>query len=685
MIGPQFSFVYDPNFTNEETDPRLIHLRPVSRADAYRADITYGTNNEFGFDYLRDNMVVDVAQLSQRELAYAIVDEVDSILIDEARTPLIISNFSHEAADHYRQFAEYMPKLVAENDYIIDEKNRNASLTDAGTHKLEKLIGVENLYDPTNVALVHYVDTSLKAYTLYKKNRDYVVKDNEVIIVDEFTGRMLVGRRYSSGLHQAIEAKEKVSVQEESVTLATITFQNYFRLYVKLAGMTGTASTEAEEFSKIYSLEVVSIPTNRPSQRKDFQDLIYKTENAKFEAIAEKIKEVQAIGQPILIGTVSIAKSEKLARLMKAKGIKHAVLNAKQHQKEGEIVAQAGRLGAVTVATNMAGRGVDIILGGSPPNNATPAELKQWEKAHAEVLSLGGLMVIGTERHESRRIDNQLRGRSGRQGDPGVSQFFVSMEDDLMRIFGGDRMKNIMERLNVPEEMSINNPLLSRAIEQAQSKVEGHNFDIRKQLVEYDYVTNKQREAIYRRRAQALHSATESAAQTHEDVLSLMSADQQKTYEQRSKEWGPEVTLTIERAIGLRAIDVLWVEHLKNLEDLRESIGLRGYGQRDPIVEYKQEAFRLFNDLEVAIDNQIVEMLLHVEATVNPDPSPTNVPAAEKLLYSSGDDTTAPSQLTATEKAGRNDPCPCGAIDPKTGKVYKYKKCGLVNAPHHRG
>lgn len=683
VIGPQFSYTYDPEFTNQEDDPRLIHLRPVSRADAYRADITYGTNNEFGFDYLRDNMVSDPSQLSQRELTYAIVDEVDSILIDEARTPLIISSFSHEAADHYRQFAKYMPKLVSDVDYKIDEKNRSVALTDDGTHKLEKLAGVANLYDSQNVALVHYVDTSLKAYTLYKKNRDYVVKDGEVIIIDEFTGRMLAGRRYSSGLHQAIEAKENVAVQEESVTLATITFQNYFRLYVKLAGMTGTASTEAEEFSKIYHLEVVSVPTNRPSQRKDLQDEIYKTETAKFEAIAAKIKDVQALGQPILIGTVSIAKSEKLSRLMKSKGIEHAVLNAKQHQKEGEIVAQAGRVGAVTVATNMAGRGVDIILGGAPPNDATKTELEKWEVDHQKVLDLGGLMVIGTERHESRRIDNQLRGRAGRQGDPGASQFYVSMEDDLMRIFGGDRMKNIMERLNVPEEMSINNPLLSRAIEQAQSKVEGHNFDIRKQLVEYDDVTNKQREAIYRRRQAVLVATKENAADIHDSILALMNDEQRQNYLERSKTWPVEARLAVERAVSLRAVDVLWVEHLKNLEDLRESIGLRGYGQREPIVEYKQEAYRLFHALEAAIDDQIVQMLLHVEVEEKAAPIPIEEPA-KQLQYSGSEEVKPPAPLVVDDKIGRNDPCPCGAIDPKTGNVYKYKKCGLVNAPHHR-
>lgn len=689
IIGPQFSYVYDPTFVNEETDPRLKHLRPVTRQEAYAADITYGTNNEYGFDYLRDNMATAPEALMQRPLNFAIVDEVDSILIDEARTPLIISNFSSESADLYRQFASIVPKLKNEVDYKLDEKARAISLTDAGIAKLEQAIGVKNLYDPANVALVHHADTALKAEVLFKKNKDYVVKDGEVIIVDEFTGRMLQGRRYSAGLHQAIEAKEAVTVQQESVTLATITFQNYFRLYTKLAGMTGTAVTEAEEFAKIYKLEVVSVPTNRPSQRKDLQDAIYKTEDAKFNAIVARVKELQQLGQPVLIGTVSIAKSEKLARLLKASKISHSVLNAKQHQKEGEVVAQAGRVGAVTVATNMAGRGVDIILGGALPAKPTKSDIKTWEKEHQKVLELGGLFVVGTERHDSRRIDNQLRGRSGRQGDPGSSQFYISMEDDLMRIFGGDRMKNLMERLNVPEDLSINNPLLSRAIEQAQSRVEGHYFDIRKQLVEYDDVTNKQREAIYRRR-QAILTATNAEAweRLGEQLASTFTAEELVIYNKKSKSWPKEMRSSLERAVSLRAIDVLWVEHLKNLEDLRESIGLRGYGQREPLVEYKQEAYRIFNELQDEIDRQIVQMLLHLEveggasSAVEAPAAPTEVRAEHAETINSKE---ADSRLVQAEKkVGRNDPCPCGAIDPATGKVYKYKKCGLVNAPHHR-
>jgi preprotein translocase subunit SecA len=558
-------------------------------------------------------------------------------------------------------------------------------LSGAGIEKLERLLGVPNLYDPSTVGLVHHADTALKAQALYKKNKDYVVKDGEIVIIDEFTGRMLVGRRYSSGLHQAIEAKEKVNVQEESVTLATITFQNYFRIYTKMSGMTGTALTEAEEFAKIYSLEAVSIPTHRPSQRKDLTDVIYKTETTKFEAIADKAKELQEIGQPVLIGTVSIAKSEKLARVLKAKGVKHAVLNAKQHQKEGEVVAQAGHVGAVTVATNMAGRGVDIVLGGAAPSqDSSKKEFDNWEKDHQTVVELGGLYVIGTERHESRRIDNQLRGRAGRQGDPGMSQFYISMEDDLMRIFGGDRMKSLMERLNIPDDMSINNKLLNQSIEQAQGRVEGHNFDIRKQLVEYDDVTNKQREAIYRRRLAILEATNEKAEAFHQEIVELMNDADKKAYTDKSANWTKELQFQVEQAIYLRAIDMLWIEHLKNLEDLRESIGLRGYGQRDPIVEYKQEAYNLYRSLEEAIIAQVSNMLTHIEIQTNQPVVQTSQP--KNLSYSGPDEAEInQTQTKSAQKVGRNDPCPCGAIDPSTGKVYKYKKCGLINAPYHKG
>src|SRR3989339_815481 len=485
------AFVYDSEFTDENaTDPRLAHLKPVSRKAAYQADITYGTNNEFGFDYLRDNMVQNLDQMVQRELYYAIVDEVDSILIDEARTPLIISAPAEESTDKYYKFSQLVNRLKENEDYNVDEKMRAATLTEAGISKMEKWLGVENIYTSGGIREVHHIEQALKAHALFKLDRDYVVKDGEVIIVDEFTGRLMHGRRYSEGLHQAIEAKEGVKIQRESETLATITFQNYFRMYEKLAGMTGTAATEAEEFSKIYNLETVIIPTHKPNIRKDFNDLIYKSEIGKFKAIIQNVKERHEKGQPVLIGTVSIEKNELLARFMEQNGLQPQVLNAKNHEKEAKMIAQAGKPGVITIATNMAGRGVDIILGGDPVN-------KEEQK---KVLELGGLHVIGTERHESRRIDNQLRGRAGRMGDPGSSQFFVSAEDDLMRIFGGDRMKSIMTTLRVPEDMPIENKLISKSIESAQTKVEGNNFDIRKHLVEYDDVINKHRETIYKKR-----------------------------------------------------------------------------------------------------------------------------------------------------------------------------------------
>lgn len=701
VIGPQFSYLFDASFEGEEDDVRLKRLRPVNRAEAYGADITYGTNNEFGFDYLRDNMAQDVRGLVQRELMFAIVDEVDSILIDEARTPLIISAASSESAELYNHFAKHVKKLSTE-DFKVDEKARSASLNQSGIHKLERLIGVGNLYDIENVHLVHHADVALRAHALFKKNRDYVVKAGEVVIVDEFTGRMLQGRRYSAGLHQAIEAKEGVEVKEESVTLATITFQNLFRLYPKLAGMTGTASTEAEEFSKIYSLEVVAIPTHRVNQRIDREDIIFKTEDGKFKAVAENVKELQKNGQPVLIGTVSVAKSEKLSRALKSLEVPHTVLNAKQHQKEGEVVAQAGRPGAVTVATNMAGRGVDIILGGQLPqdssllkssttNSSSQAssdfakEIKKWEEAHQQVLERGGLFVIGTERHESRRIDNQLRGRSGRQGDPGVSQFYLSMEDDLMRIFGGERMKGLMERMNIPDDVSIKNKLLSRAIEQAQTKVEGHNFEIRKQLVEYDDVMNKHREAIYRIRERILKGVNAEAAEDlHRSIVESMTAEEGSQYADKIKSWPLELRASVERAVSLRAVDVLWVEHLKTMEELRDSIGLRGYGQRDPIVEYKQEAFRLFDLLQKAINAQIKDMLLRVNVESN-GVKPAVAEGPKPVVLTGSEGSVAQDALNSSRKIGRNDPCPCGAVNPETGKVYKYKQCGLISAPHHKG
>ena len=492
-IQHEAAFIVDPA---AEGDDLTKGLRPVPRQEAYRADITYGTNNEYGFDYLRDNMVPDQRYVAQRELIYAIVDEVDSILIDEARTPLIISGPSATPSEQYYKFAELVQRLEEGPDYNVDEKLRAATLTEQGISKMEQWLGVKNIYDAGGVEMVHHIEQALKSHALFKRDRDYVVREGEVVIVDEFTGRLMFGRRYSEGLHQAIEAKEKVEIKQESQTLATITFQNYFRMYKKLSGMTGTAATEAEEFSKIYNLEVVTVPTNRPMVRKDTADSVYKTERAKYDAIARDIKVRHEQGQPVLVGTVSIAKNEMLAALLEREGIPHQMLNAKNHEKEASIIAQAGRLGAVTVATNMAGRGVDIILGGTPP---VP---EQADK----VKVLGGLHVVGTERHESRRIDNQLRGRAGRQGDLGSSQFFLSLEDDLMRIFGGDRVKGLMERLGVPDEMPIENKMISRSIEGAQKKVEGHNFDIRKHLVEYDDVINKHRQVIYTRRRDVVYS-----------------------------------------------------------------------------------------------------------------------------------------------------------------------------------
>ncbi|MEK7170907.1 MAG: preprotein translocase subunit SecA [Patescibacteria group bacterium] len=697
VIGPQFSYVYDLSHDNGEADERLKRFRAVSRQEAYGADITYGTNNEFGFDYLRDNMVQTVEQLSQRDLVYAIVDEVDSILIDEARTPLIISAPSSESADLYQKFASLIPKLKKETDFTVDEKAHASSLTSEGITKLEGLIGVENLYAPEHVTLVHHADSALKAYALYHKNKEYVVKNGEVVIVDEFTGRMLQGRRYSAGLHQAIEAKEGVAVQEESVTMATITFQNYFRLYAKLSGMTGTAVTEAEELAKIYNLEVVVIPTHRPMTRIDRQDVIFKSEDAKFRAVTALIKERNNNGQPVLVGTVSIAKSEKLSKFLKAEKVPHTILNAKHHQKEGEIVAQAGHLGGVTVATNMAGRGVDIILGGQPPRltakndegsilggqppqkDAEAIEFKQWEKDHQKVIELGGLLVIGTERHESRRIDNQLRGRAGRQGDPGVSQFYVSMDDDLMRIFGGEKMKSLMERLKIPDDVSINNALLSKAIEQSQSKVETHNFDIRKQLVEYDDVMNKHREAIYRRRERILKTTLDQGSDLHQEIGALMTDEQKVAYEQKSTQWPVELKLDVERAISLRVIDTMWIEHLKTMESLRESIGLRGYAQREPIVEYKREAYDHFQQLQAGIDAQITDLLLRAQIEIN-QPVKVETPTAKIMTNDpSGNDDNVGRPTTAKAKVGRNDPCPCGATLPD-GRPKKYKHCHGKNA-----
>ncbi len=637
------------------------NLIPCSRKEAYACDITYGTNNEFGFDYLRDNMAPSVEACSQRELYYAIVDEVDSILIDEARTPLIISAPAEESASLYQQFAGLVPKLKAEEDYIVDEKDRAVTLTDSGIAAMEKMLGIENIYQSDSISLVHHLEQALKAHALFKKDKDYVVKEGEIVIVDEFTGRLMVGRRYNEGLHQAIEAKENVEVKRESQTLATISFQNLFRIYSKLSGMTGTAATEAEEFYKIYKLDVVEIPTNKPVARIDMQDRIYKNEQAKYQAVVEDIKERQEQGQPILVGTVSVEKNEFMSKILKKAGVKHEVLNAKHHEREAKIIAQAGQVGAVTVATNMAGRGTDI-------------------KLSEESRKVGGLHVIATERHEARRIDNQLRGRSGRQGDPGSSQFYVSLEDDLMRIFGGEKIKDLMDRLGLPDDMPIENKMISKSIESAQRRVEGYNFDIRKHLVEYDDVINKHREIIYRKRRSIIEGKLKdtetnkeikenqryddyeeiesSLPQTlKEDILSIIEeeierilgayADDEETfrreikvifgntkidnlssealiekaneiYNQKEEKYGVEVMRNIEKMVYMRAIDMYWVEHLTTMDELRGSIGLRGYGQRDPLTEYKHEAYNLFNQLIAAIETSVARTILKIEVQVQP-------------------------------------------------------------------
>lgn len=770
--------VTDPDAPHDETATFRVEdefLRPISRQEAYRCDITYGTNNEFGFDYLRDNMVQDVGDMVMRpdsEMNFAIVDEIDSILIDEARTPLIISAPAEEAADQYYHFAKLVRQLVVNTDYNVDEKMRSAALTDAGIEKFEKWLGVENIYVEGGVRTVHHIEQALKAEVLFKRDKDYVVDGDEIMIIDEFTGRKMPGRRYSEGLHQAIEAKEQVKIQRESQTLATITFQNLFRMYDKLGGMTGTAATEKEEFYKIYGLDVFVLPTNKPDNRIDHPDRIYKTATGKYGAVVERVKECREKGQPILIGTISVEKNEELSAYLAAYGIPHEVLNAKNHEREGEIIAQAGRPGAVTLATNMAGRGVDIKLGGVPVN-------KEEEK---NVLEAGGLFVLGTERHESRRIDNQLRGRAARQGDKGETQFLVSTEDDLMRIFAGDRLKSVMERLNVPDDMPIEQGMITKMLETAQKKVESHNYDIRKHLLEYDDVLNRHREVIYKKRRQILGLSNESDKK-ETDVLETEERDdmtpwQEETFttskdlvmhmiEQEiefvvsthtnpvpteenghSEDWnvkeiyetamtifpmsdedratieqlgardagklsevearerlvqfllekakteyekiesqviahagndveGRKMMTSIERGILLRSIDTLWVEHLVSSDHLRTGIGLRGYGQRDPLVEYKKEMYFLFNTLLNDIQKEVVYSFFKVGIGLQIAPS---IMATDKLTLegakkeqSSVSSSAASSKQTVSGEAsfkdvGRNDLCPCGS-----GK--KFKKC----------
>jgi preprotein translocase subunit SecA len=813
----------------------IVHdLDDEQRRAAYGADITYGTNNEFGFDYLRDNMKYDLAHCVQRGHHFAIVDEVDSILIDEARTPLIISGPSEESTDKYARIDKIIPKLIQDIDYTVDEKHRTATLTEEGFSKCERLLGLANLSDPGNIAYLHHVNQALRAHSLYKIDVDYVNKDGEIIIVDEFTGRQMPGRRWSDGLHQAVEAKEGVKIERENQTLATITFQNYFRMYKKLSGMTGTASTEAGEFSKIYNLEVTIIPTNRELIRKEHSDVVYRTEREKFEAVvngilqednslANGIRQLNERGQPVLVGTISIEKSEAIAELLKKNRIPHEVLNAKQHERESRIVAQAGRKGAVTVATNMAGRGTDILLGGNPeqmtrdhflknklamPYAAAPAVIPaepapgeaaqpmaqmvlfqnegkifqvpvdQWKPVyegfaeqckseHDEVVALGGLHILGTERHEARRIDNQLRGRAGRQGDPGSSRFFLSLEDDLMRIFGGERIKALMFRFGMTEGVPIESKMISNRIENAQKSVEAQNFDARKHLLEYDDVMNKQRETIYSIRRSALEgkdqrdyvlgiaedvvrelvdtfcpreqhpdqwnttqflaeanaqfgvdmkaAGADPATLSHEQLADAAAEIIRKRYEEKETQFGADLMRWLERRIILDVVDSQWKDHLLSLDHLKEGIGLRGYGQKDPLVEFKKEAFILFEDMMTRIDNETVRYLFHIQvqqgeqtgpggASQAPSPQqpprpraaaasaaaragePEHLPAVAReierrqqrqqkdLQYQTGPaQAEAPKPVRAGAKVGRNDPCPCGS-----GK--KYKKCHGANA-----
>ncbi|MBU2051754.1 preprotein translocase subunit SecA [Patescibacteria group bacterium] len=744
VIVHEKAYIFDPQFTDESTtDPRLKHLKPVSRQEAYQADITYGTNNEFGFDYLRDNMVPRLDDMVQRGHNFAIVDEVDSILIDEARTPLIISAPDTEPTQKYYQFAALVTGLSKATDYESDEKHKTVNLTEHGTKKIEKKLGVDNLYEK-DFDTLHHLEQALRSREHFHRDKDYVVKDDEVIIVDEFTGRLMYGRRYSEGLHQAIEAKENVTIKQESKTLATISFQNYFRMYRKLSGMTGTAATEAEEFKKIYQLDTVIIPTHKPMIRTDASDVVYKTARGKFAALVKEVEEKYQQGQPVLIGTPSIDKNQIIDEFLKRKKIPHQVLNAKNHEREAQIIAEAGRFKGVTVATNMAGRGVDIILGGDP---MSATEKKNWQKEHEKVVKAGGLHVIGLERHESRRIDNQLRGRSGRQGDPGSSRFYVSLEDDIMRIFGGEQISKLMTTLKMPEDVPLEHIMVSKAIEQAQVKVESFHFDSRKHLVEYDDVMNRQREIIYKRRRQVLESTKDRVQKILEQEipnLVNLSANPQtqlvdhevlmkelvmiipfdpgsqkrileklkqeseietltplvmdivtKAYEQKEKQAGPKVVQQMEKFVLLSTIDKIWIDHLDAIDDLREGIGLRGYAQRDPLVEYKAEAFNMFEKLITAISYEVARKIFRVQVVQAPRPeadqplaetpapepatpvTPSSFAAAFSKAGSSQPSTssrvpevyqTTSASLKKRVKIGRNDPCWCGS-----GK--KWKKC----------
>lgn len=608
VLNGDQSFLYDPEYLKEEFDEERdtegsYHvvsefLKPCNRQEAYRADIVYGTNSQFGFDYLRDNIEYDFSNIRQYEHVYAIVDEIDSILIDEARTPLIISAPSQEAENLYKIFSGIVRNFKEDEDYVVDLKHKAVTLKDKGIEKAEKVLGVENIYTEKGIKYVHHLEAAVKAKVLFNKDKEYVIRDNKIIIVDEFTGRLQPGRRWSEGIHQAIESKEGLDVEQESKTYASITYQNYFKMYQKLAGMTGTAKTSSEEFYKVYGLDVVEVPPNKPIIRIDKDDLIYQTEIGKFKAIASKIKELNDMGQPVLVGTASIEKNELLSQFLVNEGIKHEVLNAKRHEQEGEIIAQAGRKSAVTIATNMAGRGVDIKLGGVPYD----------KEKYEEVKSVGGLYVIGTERHEARRIDNQLRGRSGRQGDPGETQFYVSLEDSLMRAFASDMVKNVMGKLGIPEDQPIQNKMISKSLENAQSKIEGLNFDARKQLLDFDNVLNTQRESIYKKRREILEGRRDDLLEFLED-LKIKYLQIEKVIEEKIRELGEEEFLKVFKRLYLQSIDVYWIEHLENMNYLRSSVGLRAYGQRDPLIEYQKEGRRMFAGLVESIENQVVELI----------------------------------------------------------------------------
>lgn len=667
------SYLYDPGHTNKDNERdeegyyKVVYdfLKPCERYEAYDADITYGTNNEYGFDYLRDHLEYDKSALRQRELNYAIVDEIDSILIDEARTPLIIAAPSEEAENLYIQFANIAAQLKKDEHFTVDEKDKAVQLTDEGIEKAEKLLSIDDIYTDKGVKYVHHLETAVRAKALFENDKDYVIRNGEVVIVDEFTGRLQPGRRWSEGLHQAIEAKEGVKIQKESRTFASITFQNFFRLYNKLSGMTGTAMTSSEEFMEVYGLTVVSIPTNVSVQRVDHGDLIFQTEIGKFKAIARDVKEKHQRGQPVLIGTVSIEKNEKLSEFLKKEGVPHEMLNAKYHEREGEIIAQAGTKGRVTIATNMAGRGVDIKLGGNPAG----------QEEYEEVRDLGGLFVLGTERHEARRIDNQLRGRAGRQGDPGETRFYVSLEDTLMRVFAPDYVANMMGKFGIPEDQPIEHKMISRSLESAQTKIEGFNFDARKQILAFDDVLSHQRESIYRRRMKLLKGGKNEVS---EELNKIAGEDEelQKVVEQKINEIGENGFYEVVRRLMLQSIDMLWVEHLEVMDYMRSSVNLRAYGQHDPLVEYKREGLRLFKETEEAIDDQIARMIPNIDtgAFKQEEEERRQLQEVHKQARIIGGETDENGAKVVSrsgvrgQKIGRNDLCPCGS-----GK--KYKQC----------